>query len=352
MPECPICRRQYDEQSAVFVPPHPEAFDTIECAKLAAAAWGTAAAPVILPTIEIIPAPPVAKPKPVAGAPGRRIAALAALALVPGQAALAGGVGLAAAGTAAAIYLAAKPAFAPHPEAASTGSSGAPETSTGGSTGGSPASPVQNTPAARPPDAILAGPRPSSRVRAVVATAHVAHVTGGSSTRSSSPESALQLISRTVPAAQEPASTPKDSRPPGKQQTPAPGATPAPKPRKPKPSPQQPPATPAPPQPSTPAAPAAPVPTPTEDTGTRVLASSDSAPHPSKDENTPPPVPKPPTDQPPPVQPSLGSSGSGDSDDRPGNGWGDKNHGHTGPPGREGGNGGNGGHGGGHGDHH
>src|SRR5580765_7655962 len=81
MPECPICRRQYDEQFSVFVPPHSEAFDTIECAKRAAAAWGAAAAaPVILPTIEVAPAPPVAKA--VAGAPGRGVAALAALALV------------------------------------------------------------------------------------------------------------------------------------------------------------------------------------------------------------------------------------------------------------------------------
>jgi hypothetical protein len=349
MPECPICRQQYDEQFSVFVPPHPEAFDTVECAKLAMASWGAAAAPVILPTIEVVPAPPVAKP--VAGVPGRGIAALAVLALVPGQAALAGGVGLAAAGTAAAIYLAAKPALAPQPEAAGTGSSQAPEISTGGSTGGSPAGLAQGMPAARPPDAIHAGPRISRRrPHAVVATAHVAHVTGGSSTRSSSPQSSAQLISRTIPVTQKPAPTPQNPTPPGEQQTPAPSPTSAPKPRKPKPSPQQP--------PTTPAAPTAPVPTPTggaEVTGTRVLASTDSTPRPSKDENKPP---KPPKDQPPPAQtpppvqqPPPGSDASpGDSDDRPGNGYGDKNHDHSGPPGHEGDNGN--GHGGGHGGHH
>jgi hypothetical protein len=356
MPECPICRRQYDEQSSVFVPPHPEAFDTIECAKFAAASWGAAAAPVILPTIEVVPAPPVAKPAvpaPPVAKPGRGIAALAVLALVPGQAALAGGVGLAAAGTAAAIYLAAKPTLAPHPEAAGTGSSQVPQTSTGGSTGGSPAVPAQGMPAARPPDAMRSGPRPSSRgAHAVVATAHLSQVTGGSSTRSSSRGGASQFISRTVPATQEPASTPQDSTPTGEQQTPPPRPTSLPKP-KPKPTPQQPPATPAPPQPSTPDPPATPVPAPTggiEDTGTRVLASTNSTPKPPK--NQPPPV-QPPPVPPPPVQtPPVEPPESGGSDDRPGNGWGDENHDHSGPPGH-GDDGGHGDHGdSGHGHHH
>ena len=55
MLECSICRRRYDDRFRVFVPPHHESFDTIECARRAAAAWGAdkaPAPPVVLPTIE------------------------------------------------------------------------------------------------------------------------------------------------------------------------------------------------------------------------------------------------------------------------------------------------------------
>ena len=116
MPECPICRREYDDRFSVFVPPHPEGFDSIECAQRAASIWGTAeVAPVVLPMVEVVPPPPAAEAVPVAAVPRRRLAALAALALVPSQAALAGGVGLAAAGTAASIYIAARPVVQSHP---------------------------------------------------------------------------------------------------------------------------------------------------------------------------------------------------------------------------------------------
>ena len=57
MPECSICRRSYDERFQVFVPPHPEAFDRIECARRAARIWGVdsaAAVPVLLPTIAAV----------------------------------------------------------------------------------------------------------------------------------------------------------------------------------------------------------------------------------------------------------------------------------------------------------
>src|SRR4029450_1106021 len=112
MPECPICRREYDDRFSVFVPPHPEGFDSIECAQRAAAIWAaTEPVPIILPTTEVVAAPAAALP--VAAAPRRGLAALAVLALIPGQAALAAGVGLAAAGTAASIYLAARPVQSP-----------------------------------------------------------------------------------------------------------------------------------------------------------------------------------------------------------------------------------------------
>jgi hypothetical protein len=110
MLECSICSRSFDDRFRVFAPPHPEPFDRIECARRAAAASGTneRVAPILLPTIEAFR--PHAEPPP--ALIGRRvgIAALALSALVPAQAALAGGAALFTGGTAASVYLAAKPA--------------------------------------------------------------------------------------------------------------------------------------------------------------------------------------------------------------------------------------------------
>ena len=116
MPECSICRRSYDERFQVFIPPHPESFDRVECARQAARIWGldpAAAVPVVLPTIVAVGAGvglhrPVAAATP--AAPRRAVAALAALAIAPSQVAIAAGAGLFAAGSAASVYLAARPA--------------------------------------------------------------------------------------------------------------------------------------------------------------------------------------------------------------------------------------------------
>jgi hypothetical protein len=100
--ECPVCRRPYDGRIQIFVPPHQETFDSVACARRAAETWGwVTAAPV--PVIEAV----VARAQtPVASTTRRRgIAALAALVLGPGHRALATGICLLAAGTAASIYL-------------------------------------------------------------------------------------------------------------------------------------------------------------------------------------------------------------------------------------------------------
>src|SRR6266536_3297587 len=113
MLECPICRRSFDSSFRVFVPPHHEAFDSVVCARRAAEVWGWDKAtpvPVILPAIEVAVARPEGRVPVPSQAPRRGIAALAALVLAPGQAALATGVGLLAAGTATSIYLTARPA--------------------------------------------------------------------------------------------------------------------------------------------------------------------------------------------------------------------------------------------------
>jgi hypothetical protein len=101
--ECPICRQPYDGRVQIFVPPHHETFDTVACAKRAAEVWGwDQDAPV--PVIEAVDARSQAHDASVA--PRRGIAALAARVLTPGQrAALATGICLLAAGTAASISL-------------------------------------------------------------------------------------------------------------------------------------------------------------------------------------------------------------------------------------------------------
>ena len=110
MRECSVCNRLFDDGFSVFAPPCQEAFDRIECARRAAAVWAAdeRLAPILLPTVEALR--PYSEPPP--ALVGRRlsIAALAVSALVPAQAALAGGAALLTGGTAASVYLVAKPA--------------------------------------------------------------------------------------------------------------------------------------------------------------------------------------------------------------------------------------------------
>jgi hypothetical protein len=61
VPDCPVCRRSFDARFSVFVPPHAEPFDTVECARSAANTASTGVgsgtppgAPLILPTIEVL----------------------------------------------------------------------------------------------------------------------------------------------------------------------------------------------------------------------------------------------------------------------------------------------------------
>ena len=109
MLECSVCNRLIEGRFTVFVPPHAEPFDRIECARRASAAWGAEErlAPIMLPTIEMFR--PRSEPLPALVGPRLTLAALAVFALVPGEAALAGGAALLAGGTAASVYLAAKP---------------------------------------------------------------------------------------------------------------------------------------------------------------------------------------------------------------------------------------------------
>jgi hypothetical protein len=109
MLECSVCNRLFDGDFSVFAPPYQEAFDRIECARRAAA-WGAdeRLAPILLSSVEALR--PHSEPLP--ALVGRRlsIAVLAVSALVPAQAALAGGAALLTGGTAASVYLVAKPA--------------------------------------------------------------------------------------------------------------------------------------------------------------------------------------------------------------------------------------------------
>jgi hypothetical protein len=126
MLECSICNRLFDDRFRVFAPPYPEPFDRIECARRAGAAQGADEhmAPILLPTVEALR--PRAEPirrhsESLPALAGRRlsIAALAFSSLLPAQAALASGAALLTGGTAASVYLAAKPApRAPAPKPA------------------------------------------------------------------------------------------------------------------------------------------------------------------------------------------------------------------------------------------
>ncbi len=113
VPECPICRREFDARFQVFAPPGGEAYDTIDCARRAVSAPGALLAPTLLPTIELLPlggTPAVASPARLAARSRRRLAAAIAVPLVASPAAIAAGLSLVAAGTATSVYLGA-PAF-------------------------------------------------------------------------------------------------------------------------------------------------------------------------------------------------------------------------------------------------
>jgi hypothetical protein len=352
MPECPICRQEYDDRFSVFVPPHPEGFDSIECAQRAAAIWAASeAAPVILPTIEVVHAPPVVDGRPAPAARRRGLLALAALALVPGQAALAAGVGLATAGTAASIYLVAKPILQPsHPASVATGAAPQPKAPSSGSAAPAPAAPPtgsssgQSTGAStvdRPTKKPARSSHVSTRSARQVHTVHAAKAQTASTAHhpSLANSGAAKFVSRPVtirhphPSAPEAAPQPHSATPPKPKPQPTPKPDPAPtKPHSPKPpTPHEPPATPKPATPTTPEE-AKPV-----STG-RVLASVESPPPKKKKtkKSQPAQAPTPaPSPAPPPPQ-SQPSSPSGDCDDtRPGDGYGDDNHDHTGPPGQD-----------------
>jgi hypothetical protein len=358
MPECPICRREFEDEFSVFVPPHPEGFDSIECAQKAVLIWGAAggaAAPIVLPTIEFVPPPQAVEPTPTPVVPFARrgLAALAALALIPtSQIALAGGVGLAAAGTAASVYLAAKPVLqAPAPVAVdttpaappakapstsgSTSSSGSATTSSDGTGSVAPQAPhtqrvTRPKPVAR--RSVVVSTRPARRIH-VAAKAHVArssrrlavpapHTTTSTADLASQPVRVTHPHTSTPPKPQKQSShpKPKPDRAPSKPHAPA--------------KPQQPTSTPATTPPTT-------TTTPTI-SSTRVVASVDSAPPKKKKKKSQPqpqPQAQPQADPAPPVSdqnaaPPASDPPCGDDDDsKPGNGNGDKNHDHSGPPG-------------------
>jgi hypothetical protein len=103
MLECPICRQPFDGRFQVFVPSYPEGFDSIACARRAAGSGWPAAVPIPgMPTIEVVARQ--AEPQVTSAGSRWSVAALGA-GVAPGQAALAGGVGLMAAGVAASAYI-------------------------------------------------------------------------------------------------------------------------------------------------------------------------------------------------------------------------------------------------------
>ena len=190
-----------------MVPPSNEAFDSIECARRAAMLRGLDAAaltPVILPTLAVEPwESPVG---PIPATPRKGLAALAAMLLVPSQAALAGGVGLATAGSAAAIYLAARPAIQPSHSDSVVTAMPAPKAPSS-----KPSTPAAR-PAARAPLPLAAKRPPDVRARKLVVGRRSRPLAGyavvrnvvptGRSTPGSSYSTSTntQLVSRTIPA--------------------------------------------------------------------------------------------------------------------------------------------------------
>jgi hypothetical protein len=206
MQECSVCRRQFDGRFKVMVPPSDEAFDSIECARQAATLQGLNAAaltPVVLPALVVEPWASPVGPAPSTSRKG--IAALAALLLTPSQAALAGGVGLATAGSAAAIYLAARPAIQPGDSSSVVTAMPAPALPF--SQRSKPAArPAVRAPlrlaAQRPPDAghrRLAVGRRSGPAAGYAVVRNVVETRGSTYVSSRSTPTDTQLVSRTVP---------------------------------------------------------------------------------------------------------------------------------------------------------
>ena len=322
MLECSICRRLYDDRFKVFVPPNPEPFDTIECARRASRASGPDASvqmPVVLPSIE--PVSPRPEPRLTPTVPRRSIAALAALVLTPGQVALASGAGLFAAGTAASIYLAASEPTTTHSPSVAVGLPGTNPAGTGrGPASGSPQATQPPQPAVtRPPGAKAKTVEQGKRTRTGAEQTLLPNGSGGTSPVH---DATSQLASQPVTTKQS-VNTSSDA--------PAAAAAPAAKPsKKPKPAPET--AKPSKPKPNP--TPPAPAPEPTGgDTSVTTAPATVSTTSPGKPSGSKPkpndePPPPPPVTTPPPNPP--------DGDDtRPGNGCGDRNHDHTGPPGKD-----------------
>jgi hypothetical protein len=168
--------------------------------------------PVVLPTLAVEPwESPVG---PIPATPRKGVAALAAMLLVPSQAALAGGVGLATAGSAAAIYLAARPAIQPSHSDSVVTAMPAPKAPSS-----KPSTPAAR-PAARPPLRLAAPRPPDARARKLVVgrrsrppadyavVRNVVHTPGSTSGSSYSTSTNTQLVSRTIPARTAPVSKP------------------------------------------------------------------------------------------------------------------------------------------------
>jgi hypothetical protein len=345
MLECSVCRRLYDGRFKVFVPPYHEAFDTIECARRAAEAWGLnkiAPVPVILPTIEAVVPRRTAQVTP--AVPRRGVAALAAAILAPGQVALASGVGLLAGGTAASIYLTARPAGnATHTTSVASAlphrSVGLPPAAAEPSTTGLPGPPTKR--AITRPRSGAAG-RGSTEVPAAGPTRHtvfgpVPAAATRTATSPGEPAVTSQLASRTLPTVQpSPGAEPTTGSTPGK---PKPPTSRKPRPVTPKPrTPPQPAPEPAAPSQPTPVTPSAPVPASGEGgaAGPGTVPASASASVPteavrrpaSHSESEPPVVPPPSTQpgpQPPPPEPGPVSGGGGQGDDDQGDDDEDRN---------------------------
>ena len=335
MLECPICRRSYEGRFQVFVPPHHESFDTVTCARRAAEAWGwneAGMAPIILPTIEAVHA----RPEPqVASVARRRGVALAGFELASGQAALATGVGLLAAGAAASIYL----GFRPGDTAPSLPiAAGAPATR---QTIGPP--PAATRPAATGSHRTRPAAKKVSRAKFVASrgAGRSAGIASGSRAALVIANSPSGLGPSTSPA-ESAVGSPADARKPRPSTPKAPPATSV---------------TPKPPAPSSP--PPEPSPLPVNPTGVAEAStgggsigeagspSPQSPPSQSPPPQTPPPQTPPPQTPPPQTPPptqttppadQAGPEDEGDDDEpsgtRPGHGWGDENHEHTGPPGQ------------------
>lgn len=106
MPECPVCRREFDARFGVFAGTGGESYDRVECARRAAGSAGAQeiVPPALLPTIELLPLA-----RPTAAAPlatsRRRLAAAFAIPFAASPAAVAAGLSLVAVGTTTSLAL-------------------------------------------------------------------------------------------------------------------------------------------------------------------------------------------------------------------------------------------------------